>query len=271
MKRPTLTNIISNESASYTLLIIPIWVNRGQEISSKRKDRRGCTLSLCYKCGERGRPLKQKRRICARQLLQQQPILKVGCFIRRVITFLDFVYWLTQRSDAYEDVGFVIEFIAITQKIIHFRNVPLFLKIVEKFVPIYLNYLYEVVFLGWQSRGLMTDTLGNKDVFTLLNTLLLTYPLSRSVLVNLQPSLLQLVPAISYASESYLCCNSLGKSRRELSKLFTFSFTRAFSTYIPISIQKTISIFFQHSFRSMNKQLQLDWKVNSSVVGIGHF
>lgn len=48
----------------------------------------------------------------------------------------------------------------------------------------------------------MTDTLGNKDVSTLLNTLLLTYPLSRSVLLNLQPSLLQLVPAVAYAPES---------------------------------------------------------------------
>lgn len=202
MKRPTLTSIISNESASYTLFIIPIWVNKGQQSSSKRKDRRGCTLSLCYKWEERGKPLKQRRRICARLLRQQQPILKVGCFIRRVITFLDFVYWLTQRSDAYEDIGFVTEFIAITHKIIHFRNVSLFLKIVEKFVPVYLNYLYEVAFLGWQSRGLMTDTLGNKDVSTLLNTLLLTYPLSRSVLLNLQPSLLQLVPAVAYAPES---------------------------------------------------------------------
>ena len=60
----------------------------------------------------------------------------------RVTYVLDFVYWLSERSDVYEDDSFASELSKVLDRIIHFRNVNLFTKLSNYFLPVYLNYLW---------------------------------------------------------------------------------------------------------------------------------
>ena len=88
----------------------------------------------------------RRERIWEMQLQQLQAMWTVCFDLGWKVSFLDFVYWLRERSDVYETSVFLPEMINITNKIIYFRNVSMFKSIVEKFLPIYLEYLYTMTF-----------------------------------------------------------------------------------------------------------------------------
>lgn len=97
----------------------------------------------------------------------------------------NFVYWLSERSDVYEDDSFASELSKVLDRIIHFRNVNLFTKLSNYFLPVYLNYLC-----------LMPETVTKKDLLRFLEIMLLSYPLPRAVLKTIQPPLIEFMNVI---------------------------------------------------------------------------
>ena len=113
--------------------------------------------------------------------------LTVGCWFGSLIC-VDFVSLLMERNDAYQDVYFVSEMDHILRKVFYYRNLTLFIPLMECFSPVYLSYLHGLT-APFTPRSLVPEDLTRKELPSLLYSLLLSYPMSRSLLSKLIPSL----------------------------------------------------------------------------------
>ena len=115
---------------------------------------------------------------------------------------VDFVSLLMERNDVYQDVFFVSEMDHILRKVFYYRNLTLFVPLMERFSPLYLNYLHGLTSL-LTPRSYVSEDLTRKELPSLLYSLLLSYPMSRSLLRELVPSLNAFLGAVKW---SWLSC-----------------------------------------------------------------
>ena len=144
-----------------------------------------------------------------------------------------------ERNDVYQDEYFVSEMDHILRKVFYYRNLALFVPLMERFSPLYLNYLYGFSAL-LTSRSYVPEDLMRKELPSLLYSLLLSYPMSRSLLRELVPSLNAFLGAVKLF---LLLCFPLERCERGKSKRSTTDCVSTSATCTPTCSSATPTLF----------------------------